>query len=104
MQTRKSARKVQTSLRLPKPLYEQAKMYVSKGTTAAETINDFIVAAIQAYTKLLRRKSIDAEFSYMAEDASYQKESQLIAEEFTQSDWEALEVALDSEEAANATR
>ena len=104
MQTRKSARKVQTSLRLPKPLYEQVKMHVSKGSTAAETINDFIVAAIQAYTKLLRRKSIDAEFSYMAKDANYQKESQLIAEEFTQSDWEALEVAPDSEEAANATR
>jgi len=104
MQRRAGTRKVQTTLRLPKPLYEQAKGYVSRGETPAETINDFIVAAIQAYTRVLKRRSIDAEFSRMAEDANYQKESQLITEEFAQSDWEALELALEPEEAANATR
>jgi hypothetical protein len=36
MQTRQHARKVQTTLRLPKPLYEQVKVYVSRGATAAE--------------------------------------------------------------------
>jgi hypothetical protein len=104
MQARARTRKVQTTLRLPRPLYEQAKAYVSKGETAAETINDFIVAAIQTYTRILKRRSIDAEFSRMAGDANYQKESQLIAEEFAHSDWEALEAALEPEEAANATR
>ena len=104
MRVRAGTRKVQTTLRLPRPLYEQAKSYVSKGETAAETINDFIIAAIQTYTRILKRRSIDAEFSRMAEDANYQKESQLITEEFAQSDWEALEAALGPEEAANATR
>jgi hypothetical protein len=104
MQVREGTRKVQTTLRLPKPLYEQVKSYVSKGATAAETINDFIIAAIQAYTKLLKRRSIDAEFSHMAGDASYQKESQLIAEEFTQSDWEALEIGVGNEETPHAAR
>jgi hypothetical protein len=104
MRVRAGTRKVQTTLRLPRPLYEQAKAYVSKGETAAETINDFIIAAIQTYTRILKRRSIDAEFSRMAKDANYQKESQLITEEFAQSDWEALEAALEPEEAANATR
>jgi hypothetical protein len=95
---------VQTTLRLPRPLYEQAKIHVSRGTTAAETINDFIIAAIQTYTKILKRRSIDAEFGHMAEDADYQKESRLIAEEFTQSDWEALGIGLEAEERADAAR
>jgi len=104
MRTRDSRREVQTTLRLPKHLYEEAKVNVSTGTTAAESINDFIVAAVRTYTKLLRRKSIDAEFSQMAQDADYQKESQLIAEEFSQSDWDALEIALERKDAANVTR
>jgi len=33
---------------------------------------------------------IDAQFACMAEDADYQKEAQLLAEEFEHSDWEAL--------------
>ncbi len=93
MQARNTARKVQTSLRVPKPIYEQVKVCLKKGMTSAETINDFIVAAIQFYTKVLERKSIDAAFAHMAEDANYQKAAQLIAEEFTQSDWDALEEA-----------
>jgi len=103
MQTRERARKVQTTLRLPKPLYEQAKACIEEGNTDAETINDFIIAAIQLYTKILKRKRIDAAFRHMSEDADYQKEAQLVAEEFTQSDWEALEIAVEEEE-ANATR
>ena len=104
MPSRKGARKVQTTLRLPKPLYEQAKMFVSQGATAAETINDFIIAAIQAYTKVLQRRSIDAAFECMAEDPSYQKQSQLIAEEFTESDWEALDAGVETEGTTNAAR
>lgn len=103
MQTRERARKVQTTLRLPKPLYEQAKAAIEEGHTEAETINDFIIAAIQLYTKILSRKRIDAAFRPMSEDADYQKEAQLITEEFSQSDWEALKIAVEEEE-ANAAR
>jgi len=40
--------------------------------------------------KMRRRKEIDAAFAGMAEDADYQKEAKLIAEEFAHRDWEAL--------------
>jgi hypothetical protein len=102
--TVKEQRKVQTTLRLPRPLYEQAKDSVEKGYTVAETINDFFVAAIRAYLKMLRRKRIDAAFAPMAEDADYQKEVQIIAEEFAKSDWESLEVDQQSEGETHATR
>ncbi len=93
MQERERTRKVQTTVRLPKPLYEQARACVEKGYSAAESMNDFIIAAIEAYMRILRRKRIDAAFAHVAEDADYQKQGQLIAEEFAQSDWEALDIA-----------
>jgi len=88
-----SRKKIKTSLRLPGPLYDEAKRFVERGCSTADTINDFFVAAIRAYVKLLHRKQTDAEFAKMAEDADYQKEAKLILEEFTQSDWEAYELA-----------
>ena len=60
---------------------------------ALGTVNGFFVAAIVAYVKLIKRKQIDAKFAAMSSDASYQKEAKLITEEFSQSDWEALEMA-----------
>ena len=60
MRTRDRARKVQTTLRLPKALYEQAKAAIEAAHTEAETINDFVIAALQLYTKILSRKRIDA--------------------------------------------
>jgi len=101
---RKRTPKVQTTIRLPKKLYEQVKVCVSSGVTTAETLNDFLVAAIQAYTSVLKRRSIDAEFSHMSKDLSYQRESQLIAEEFSQSDWEALVASTGTEGTTHAAR
>lgn len=85
-----TGRKVRTTVRLPRPLYDEARKFVDK--SPAENINDFFVTAICAYVKLLRRKQIDAEFAKMAEDVNYQTEARLIDEEFSQSDWEALEL------------
>lgn len=82
-----------TTVRLPVPAYEQAKHFVKSECTSSTTfvsLNDFFVAAIQAYLKLCRRRQIDAAFASMAEDADYQKEARLLAEEFEASDWEAL--------------
>lgn len=90
MPVMEETRRVQTTVRLPKPLYEQARKCAEK--TTAQSINEFFVAAITAYLKILRRKRIDAAFSGMAEDAEYQREALLIAEEFSASDWEALEL------------
>jgi len=85
-----------TTVRLPLPVYEQAKCFVDKerGIGGAGqpriSLNDFFVAAIKAYLKMYRRRQIDAAFAGMAEDADYQKEAKLLAEEFEFSDWEAL--------------
>jgi hypothetical protein len=88
-----------TTVRLPLPVYEQAKCFVNseRKHTAHATINlnDFFVTAIQAYVKLLRRRQIDAAFAAMAEDADYQKQARLLVEQFEPSDWEALRLGDD---------
>lgn len=84
-----------TTVRLPRPVYDQAKHFVDseRSTTATRlSLNEFFVAAIQAYVKLYRRRQIDAAFASMAEDADYQKQANLLAEEFEVSDWEALQL------------
>jgi len=83
-----------TTVRLPRRVYDQAKCVVDKerggGGQTRVSLNDFIVAAIKAYLKMYERRRIDAAFAGMAEDADYQKEAKLLAEEFEYSDWEAL--------------
>jgi len=88
----KMDRKVQKTLRLPNTLYEQAKTLVEE-EKKAESINDFIVAALTAYVKAMHRKIIDDAFCKMAEDTDYQKEAILISEEFADSDAETIAIA-----------
>ena len=81
-----------TTIRLPRFVYEQAKSVVSEereGQTRI-SLNDLFVTAITAYLRMHKRRQIDAAFAGMAEDANYQKEANLLAEEFERSDWEAL--------------
>jgi hypothetical protein len=87
-----------TTVRLPRPVYDQAKRFVDcekKNSATFLSLNDFFVTAIQAYVKLVRRRQIDAAFATMAEDANYQKEASLLAEEFEISDWDALRLGED---------
>ena len=82
-----------TTVRLPRRVYEQAKCVVEnekRGLGPVVSMNDFIVRAVTAYLKMYKRREIDAAFAAMAEDADYQKEASLLAEEFAQADWEAL--------------
>jgi hypothetical protein len=85
-----------TTVRLPRPIYDQAKCVVDRekkgGGATVTSLNDLIVAAIKAYLKMYKRRQIDAAFAAMAEDADYQKEASLLAEEFSYSDWEALRI------------
>jgi hypothetical protein len=39
----------------------------------------------------LHRRRIDSAFQRMSQDSAYQEEAELIAAEFEESDWEALE-------------
>ena len=87
-----------TTVRLPRPVYDQAKRFVDcekKNATTFLSLNDFFVTAIQAYVKLYRRRQIDAAFATMAEDSNYQKEASLLAGEFETSDWDALRLGED---------
>jgi hypothetical protein len=81
-----------TTVRLPRPVYDQAKSVVEKerGGQSRISLNDLIVTAITAYLKMYKRREIDAAFAGMAEDADYQKEAELLVEDFEHSDWEAL--------------
>lgn len=88
-----TSEKVRTTVRLPKPIYDEARTMVEESVVPVDSLNDFLVTAIAAYVKLLKRKQVDAAFAGMAGDSDYQKESRLISEEFSQSDWEALEIA-----------
>lgn len=84
-----------TTVRLPRLIYDEAKCVVDKEkgeSGPVVSMNDLIVLAITAYLKMYKRRQIDAEFALMAEDAEYQKEANLLAEEFQYSDWEALRV------------
>jgi hypothetical protein len=84
-----------TTVRLPVRMYDQVRSVVeaekgAQGNTSS--FNDLVIAAIKAYLKMYHRRRIDAAFAGMAEDADYQKEAALLAEEFERSDWEALEI------------
>jgi hypothetical protein len=81
---------MQTTLRLPRKLYEQAKHLVERESTGS--VNDFIVNALAAYMRAIERKAIDDAFIAMAGDKQYQREALRIAEEFAVSDAEALEL------------
>jgi hypothetical protein len=86
----KPDKRVRTTVRLPRSLYEKARQLVASKGIPAGNMNDLFEAAIVAYVRLLERKRVDAAFAAMADDREYQKEARLIAEEFSQSDWEAL--------------
>jgi len=87
------SRKTQTTVRLPNPLYEEAKSVVERGVGDANTFNDLVVDALGMYLKLLKRKEVDRAFVGMGEDTDYQKDAGMLAAEFEHADWEALELA-----------
>jgi len=79
-----------TTVRLPKPLYEEARCALEKGTTDASSLNDLLVNSLTDKLRQLRRERIDAEFAEMKHDAQYRRESDVIARQFASSDAETL--------------
>src|ERR1039457_1078140 len=75
-----------TTVRLPERIYELARRVAErekKGTSGVSaSLNDLIVTAVTSYLNIYQRKQIDAAFAGMAEDADYQNEAKLLAEEF----------------------
>jgi hypothetical protein len=89
--TQKTAHNLQTTLRLPKKLYERIKSHVQRDQTVS--VNEFIVNALAAYVRAVERKAIDDAFLGMADDKRYQREALMIAEQFAASDAQALELS-----------
>jgi hypothetical protein len=85
-----SPRKVQTTLRLPRPLYERAKLFVDRGSQGS--VNELIVNALTAYVRALERRAIDDAFRPMATDSQYQREARDVAEQFSSSDAQTIEI------------
>jgi hypothetical protein len=83
-----------TTIRIPEPLYQQAKSLVKneKLSASAPSLNDLFVAAIRSYLKARRRREIDDQFAGMASDPVYQKESKELIDAFASSDWETLQL------------
>ena len=87
----KTSTNVQTTLRLPAPLYKRAKSFVKQGSS--RSINDLIVHALAAYVRAKERRAVDDAFGPMIDDLDYQREALAIAEEFAGSDTEAIQMA-----------
>jgi len=92
MRKKKKPEKVSMTVRLPRSIYKQAKAMVENHVSNLGSLNDFIVAAALSFLRAARRRQIDLAFKGMSEDREFQKESQLVAEEFESSDWEAFQV------------
>jgi hypothetical protein len=78
-----------TTVRLPREIFEQAKIAI-KRSEAASSFNDFVVQAIQEKVYKLTESQIDDAFARMSDDPQYQRESVAMAFAFEKSDWEAL--------------
>jgi len=59
----------------------------------ARSRNALIVAALEHFLEHLERQLIDAQFAAMAEDEAYHALNLSLADEFAESDWEALTLA-----------
>jgi hypothetical protein len=76
-----------TTVRLPRQVYELAKTAVEK-SEAASSFNDFVVQAIEQKLQQLTEAEIDAAFTHMADDFDYQRDAVASTKEFEKSDWE----------------
>jgi hypothetical protein len=85
----KSTCKVQTTLRLPRQLYERAKLLVENGVKGS--VNDLMVHALAAYVRVMDRKAIDDAFRPMASDKRYQREALRFTQLFSATDAETIE-------------
>jgi hypothetical protein len=78
-----------TTVRLPRHVYEQAKSVAIQ--SKASSFNEFVVQAIEEKVRQLTEAEIDAAFAQMANDSDYQRSSIALARDFEKSDWESLQ-------------
>lgn len=79
----------QSTVRIPKPLIDQARPFLVKGSVGS--INKFVADSVAQRIRALREVEIDKAFAAMSQDAVYQAESMKISKEFEASDWHSLQ-------------
>ena len=82
---------VRTTVTVPVELIDRSQHFIDGGTLPNR--NALIVAALEHFLTELERQEIDRQFEGLAEDESYRTMNQDLAEEFAESDWEALTLA-----------
>jgi hypothetical protein len=90
-----------TTVRLPKRVYELAKTAVEK-SQAASSFNDFVIQAIEQKLHQLTEAEIDAAFAPMADDPDHQRDAVALAKGFELSDWEAFQATDSTREHTHA--
>jgi|HubBroStandDraft_2_1064218.scaffolds.fasta_scaffold424165_2 hypothetical protein len=78
-----------TTVRLPRQMYEHVKKVVIQSQAAS--LNEFVVQAIEEKMRRVTEAEIDAAFAQMAGDIDYQRAAIELTREFEKSDWEALD-------------
>jgi hypothetical protein len=78
-----------TTVRLPRNVYERVKVVVVK--SQASSFNEFVVQAIEEKVRRMTEAEIDAAFAQMASDSDYQREAIALSSDFEKSDWEAFQ-------------
>jgi metal-responsive CopG/Arc/MetJ family transcriptional regulator len=79
---------IRTTITLPARLVKRSERFIKEG--AAPSRNALIVAALEYFLTELEEQEIDKTFAGMAEDVDYQALNERLAEDFAESDWEAL--------------
>ena len=79
---------VRTTVTLPTDLIKRSQRFIDAGDIPSR--NALIVTALERFLTELERREIDRQFEALAEDETYQTMNQSLAEDFAESDWEAL--------------
>ena len=79
---------VRTTVTLPVDLINRSQHFIDVGTIPSR--NALIVSAIEQFLRELERQEIDRQFDMMANDEAYHALNEQIADEFAESDWDAL--------------
>lgn len=81
---------VRTTITVPTDLIKRSQPFIDGGNIPSR--NALIVTALEHFLNELERQDIDRQFEAMVKDEAYQILNQQLAEDFAESDWEALAV------------
>lgn len=86
-----STKPIRTTVDLPADLLARAQVLVEKGHIHSRNV--LMTRALEELVSHLEQESIDARFTAITDDADYQALNLELAQEFGDSDWEALQLA-----------